>query len=324
MCRTAVIDKKLLEEIDISRCDLPSIALSSLSDYDVLVLINHGKTLESGIAFGNIVSGKVTPARAVLQIERPSEEDGRVIIWETGPVNDAILEVAGLLSKRFGLEAERRKHEPVRCLRSGDKVTREVRGVRPGEPVLINGTFIGTATGQPVHITSKDGTICEVCGVSLKGSGLSRVANSDIERAMIKSGELRGMVNDPMVSDARTGTGHATVIDHCAFSSLDAISPDTVCAVTIGDDTTEIAGDVLARRGIRIIGITDGDRDCLLRNSVKTPGSVVIQVFGITDDEAGAEIGIRVSGMISRFEGFVKTVRCLLNERKISYIITQY
>lgn len=72
MCRTAVIDKKLLEEIDISRCDLPSIALSSLSDYDVLVLINHGKTLESGIAFGNIVSGKVTPARAVLQIERPS------------------------------------------------------------------------------------------------------------------------------------------------------------------------------------------------------------------------------------------------------------
>ena len=49
-------------------------------------------------------------------------------------------------------------------------------------------------------------------------------------------------------------------------------------AVTVGDDTTAIAGDILARLGIPVIGIVDGDLDRLAGCTTMLPGSVVFRV----------------------------------------------
>lgn len=40
-------------------------------------------------------------------------------------------------------------------------------------------------------------------------------------------------------------------------------APGASLAVTVGDDTTQIAADILARLGIPVIGIVDGDLDRL-------------------------------------------------------------
>jgi hypothetical protein len=108
------------------------------------------------------------------------------------------------------------------------------------------------------------------------------------------------------------------VIDHAAVGSLDSVGDDTVCALTIGDDTTDVAGDVLARRGIRVIGITDGDRDGILAGSQKAEGSVILRVRGTTDDEAGARLARQISGT-DTFEGFLQKVKDGLGKMGVAY-----
>jgi hypothetical protein len=58
----------------------------------------------------------------------------------------------------------------------------------------------------------------------------------------------------------------------------------------VGDDTTTIAADILARFGIPVIGIIDGDIDGVLENTVVPEGSVIIRVRPGFDDIVGREV----------------------------------
>jgi hypothetical protein len=77
-------------------------------------------------------------------------------------------------------------------------------------------------------------------------------------------------------------------------------------------------GDVLARRGIHIIGITDGDRDGILFGSQKAEGSVILKVLGTTDDEAGAVLAKTIKGT-NTFEGFLQRVKDGLGQMGAAY-----
>jgi len=52
--------------------------------------------------------------------------------------------------------------------REGNVVKRILRGVDPGEPISVNGTVIGKATGGSVEIESIDNMIVSVKGVNIK------------------------------------------------------------------------------------------------------------------------------------------------------------
>ena len=58
-------------------------------------------------------------------------------------------------------------------------------------------------------------------------------------------------------------------------------------ALTVGDDTTAIAGDILARLGIAVVGIVDGDIDRLAGSLTILPGSIIIRVRPGYDDIVG-------------------------------------
>lgn len=322
MCRTAVIDMGLRDVIDISKCDMPSVAVSSLGDR-IPVIVNHGKTLDSGIAFGDIVAGRLPRNRPVIQVERLSMPDGTVILWESGD-HGGVLELAEKIAVQFGLDLMIRRPD-IRGVKERDgTVYRQVNGVTPGEPLFIDGHLVGTVSSYQVLLTARNGTIVDVQGVDVKATGLKRAGLIDLHKAMIKSGFLRNSTIRPFICPVSGDYGRIAIIDHSAFSSIESIGPDTICALTVGDDTTEVAGDVLARHGIRIMGITDGDRDTLLADPAKAPGSVVIRVSGITDDDAGAEIGTVVRDMQDTFEGFLKRATGVLDRRKISYTIVRY
>jgi hypothetical protein len=61
-------------------------------------------------------------------------------------------------------------------------------------------------------------------------------------------------------------------------------------ALTVGDDTTAIAGDILARLGIAVVGIVDGDIDRLAQSLTILPGSVIIRVEPGYDDIVGRRV----------------------------------
>ncbi len=60
--------------------------------------------------------------------------------------------------------------------------------------------------------------------------------------------------------------------------------------VTVGDDTTAIAGDILSRMGIPIIGIIDGDLDGISQRTVVPKGSMIIRLEHGYDDKVGRRI----------------------------------
>ncbi len=83
MGRTAVIDAKLEDVIDISLKLLPSQSIDKISkDSDVVFLINYGKSIVTGHAFGYKVMSRCKSDPNLIQIERPGESDGTVIPWK--------------------------------------------------------------------------------------------------------------------------------------------------------------------------------------------------------------------------------------------------
>ena len=314
MCRTAIIDMGLESVIDISRCELPSVALASL-ECRAPILVNNGKTLDSGIAFGEIVVSRAK--RAAVQLERASEGDGMVILWEFGD-SRSIKDIAVQLADHFNLQLISEQPKKIPVINENGTEYHAVRCTSPGEPLFVNGVFVGTVISPEVTVQVLDGKISRIEGIRAKETGLARIAGLRMVEAKFKSGHIRKKAISPFMCRPRDGAGRMAVIDHRAFYSLDSIGDDTVCALTVGDDTTEVAGDVLARRGVRIIGITDGDADGVLGDAMKACGSVVLKVKGITDDEAGAAVARSIGGK-DDFDGFLEQVKGTLKRMGISY-----
>jgi hypothetical protein len=239
------------------------------------------------------------------------EKNGRVFVWNADSVS---LMLAGLIGEHLSLGVERRHaHFPVKRLES-----RTVNSTVPGEPLFIDHIFVGKVVAPEVVIHASNGRICGIDGVDVKQEGLSKIGRIDLDSILVKSGLLRERIAEPVPCAVRKGRGRIMVIDHCAYGSLE-VPEDAVCALTVGDDTTEVAGDVLARLGVRIIGITDADKDSVLIGPIRMGGSVIFRVGGITDDMAGAMIGKALYDDIDRFDGFVNKAEGLMREKNIIY-----
>jgi hypothetical protein len=134
----------------------------------------------------------------------------------------------------------------------------------------------------------------------------------DLEREMVKTTSVIRRTNPKRVeSGGMPGRGKGKGKKKknkkqiaCFFYTVETLFPkleekdaDVEVAVTIGDDTTSIAGDILKRFGIRMIGITDGDADGLISGIESGAldeyakflplGSVIIRLKPETDDVIG-------------------------------------
>ncbi|MDM7911846.1 MAG: DUF2117 domain-containing protein [Methanotrichaceae archaeon] len=171
--------------------------------------------------------------------------------------------------------------------RDGDAVKRRLTGVQPGELISINGIVIAKATGGPVEILAKKGKITDIKGAEPKPHGLEKLSTVDLEDAIIRSGNIRRIGARPRVLKCK-GNG-AALIDHSAEDAFE-IAEGACVVVTVGDDTTAIAGDILSRMGIPVIGIVDGDLDGLSQRTVMPKGSTIVRVEPGYDDVMGRRI----------------------------------
>jgi hypothetical protein len=81
----------------------------------------------------------------------------------------------------------------------------------------------------------------------------------------------------------------AVIINHEAERTFE-LARKADLAISVGDDTTAIAGSILKRLEIPLIGITDGDRDNVLAENEYCEGSTIIQVENGYDDIVGEQI----------------------------------
>lgn len=299
MGRTAVIDANLEEIIDIRHKLLPSQSIRAFMDegMDRIFLLNYGKSSVTGHVFGYKVQRKCKNP-PLVQIERPGESDGTVISWRQD-----LDEFAEKIARKLDLkllehsQIMREMEDQTGYHQKGLKTYRKIAGVSSGENIFVNGMVVGKSTSSEVTLVAEDGIITQIMGGKLKEHGVQKMGRIDLSKAIVKTGLLRKSVvkprvirttnlNHPEYKDKNTLT--VTYLDHAAEDIYKLKDSDLV--VTIGDDTTLVAADILFRFNVPIFGITDGDIDKVVEKGFKAQGSIVVELNSGWDDIIGQKI----------------------------------
>jgi hypothetical protein len=300
MARTAAEESGLPVEFS---GEPPSVLIRKLEGE--VILVNRGKTPESGRIFGEIVARRIGSKRGLFHLECSSQT---LYLWNNPDAG------------KGEYVAQRTGFQPVSLQSSPDihgGSYREIRGCLPGEVVCINGLVIGRATGEIVAIKRTGDGIRVVSGLMPKHHGLEKLdqktETADLSTLWCKSGRIR---SSP--SQARSGlhpVGRVALIDHCGHDIYRALDDTPLCGIlAIGDDTTSVCGHIAAHRGIPILGIVDGDADHLLEPCF-APGSVVVQVDPGTDDIVGREIAKQITREPVTWDTWISEMLHLLSGR---------
>ncbi|MCL7475257.1 MAG: DUF2117 domain-containing protein [ANME-2 cluster archaeon] len=292
MGRAAVIDAGLEDVIDISASQKPSESVLALGTCcDAVLLVNEGKCARSGFAFGHMVFEILgSCAVPLIQVEFASPEVGGCVLIPWTGMTDSLLMHALLdgLEKWVGVRVVQ-PPESLTCLEiKDDLIRRRIAGVRPGEYITVNGFVVGKALSDVVCIVARNGAIIELQGGRLKSHGVDKLEQVDLSNAIVRSGPLRTADVTPRVLKHNV-SGIAVIIDHSAEQTFE-IAKDADVAVTVGDDTTAVAGDLLTRLGIPLIGITDGDLDGITHHIHIPQSSVIIRLAPGNDDIVGHRV----------------------------------
>jgi len=289
MGRLAVMDAGIEDIIRISPSRRPSQSIRDIQpDSDIIVLLNQAKTRDTGMAFGTKVAAHAGATRPIVHIDC----GGRFTAVFYG--NMKAKEIAKTAARDLGLDYlspplpdEKGISSDSSIVHDGDIVKRRLTGVRPGELISINGTVVARATSGSVEVWAQKGRITDIKGAEPKVHGLEKLSDVDLATAVIRSGNIRRTEAKPRALECK-GNG-AALIDHCAEDAFE-LAEGTCIAVTVGDDTTAIAGDILSRKSIPVIGIVDGDIDGLSQRTISPKGSVVIRVEPGFDDIMGRRV----------------------------------
>lgn len=302
MGRTAVIDAQLETKIDIRQKLLPSQSIQRFLDegVDVIFLLDYGKSSVTGHAFGYKVSKRAKSHDSnanipLIQIERPGEHDGSVVPWDP-ELSDLALEVAGVLGLKtvtpesIIMEMKDKTRCTLKTHEKNTEVRRRVAGVSPDENIFINGTVVGRSKSSEIILVAENGVLTRIIGGEVKEHGVEKLGKIDLEGAIVKTGLLRRSRVKPRVlkSDKTIPKLIVTYLDHAAEDVYSLKDSDLV--VTVGDDTTLVAADILYRFNVPIVGITDGDLDKVVEQGFKTPGSMVVELESGWDDIVGKKI----------------------------------
>jgi len=295
MGRTAVLDAGLENIIDISRGLTPSETIISMkSDIDLAILLNHGKTMDTGRYFGQIIASRLDNFLPFVHIESP-DSGGSIIYYHTSAKRCAQF-VRNFLAKYdtvYELPVEFGRPAPSYVKIQDDRIIRRIGGAFAGENIRLDGIVIGEVINPDVEIICKDGRIIELRGIKEKTHGLEKLETRriDLFTAKVKTGGIRRTRHKTKIGNNAQGRSsqEIAIIDHCAESTFEIVK-NAGLVITVGDDTTTIAADILARLGIPVIGIIDGDIDGVLENTVVPDGSVIIRVQSGFDDIVGREV----------------------------------
>ncbi len=267
----------------------------------------------------------------VVQIERPGEEDGSIISWNVDVNRKIKQKKKGLFSRSDDSDEESfdfvgmfndlieefnlTKHTPEDVLNNyfseisqaadeetvreriadfpddGSQFTyRRIHGASPGENILVNGFVIGYS----------------------ESDGVEKLGPVNLSNAIVKTGLLRKSkeviprvldsdfvsINDVEMNSSSNGLENKensfkiAYVDHAAYDIYRFKNFDLV--VTVGDDTTLVASDILYRFDIPIIGITDGDLDKVVEKGFVNDKSIILEVAPDFDDIVGHNIHERL------------------------------
>ena len=189
---------------------------------------------------------------------------------------------------------------------SNNYTYRKVHGASPDENIFVNGIVVGYADSEDIVIVACNGVIVDIVGGRIKEHGVEKLGTVNLSNVIVKTGLLRKAEDvtprilnkeDLSIAEAeRTYSQESSddnsfkvaYVDHAAYDIYKYKNFDFV--VTVGDDTTLVASDILYRFNIPIIGITDGDLDKVVEKGFINEKSSIIEVASGFDDIVGRNI----------------------------------
>lgn len=189
---------------------------------------------------------------------------------------------------------------------------RRIHGASPGENILVNGFVIGYSESDAPILLARDDVIVDIIGGVVKEHGVEKLGPVNLSNAIVKTGLLRKSkeviprvldndvlsINDVEMNSSSNGLENMensfkiAYVDHAAYDIYRFKNFDLV--VTVGDDTTLVASDILYRFDIPIIGITDGDLDKVVEKGFVNDKSIILEVAPDFDDIVGHNIHERL------------------------------
>jgi len=249
-------------------------------DCSAMLLATSSKSVNSGLTFGSLVAGRAGDELPLVQ----AECSGPIYAAHSGKCPAGIAAALKKLGFVPGVSPEAR----IELWHKNGLLCRRMTTADKGDSVLVNGIIVGRAKGGEVVLSARGRAISMLRGVVVKAHGLEkleRLGGVDLATAKLAStARLRPNAAPARISKSR-GKG-VVFIDHAGMHVY-ALAAKAAGAVTIGDDTTAVAGDILRRFGVPVIGIVDGDGDSLHAGGL-APGSVVFTVKA--DDKAGLKV----------------------------------
>lgn len=280
MSRTALFDSGL-KGVE-TPGTLPSACVRSLArDCRPILLATNSKSPRSGLVFGRLVAGRAAEAVPLVQ----AECSGPVYSAQSGkcPVS-----VSAVL-KKMGFSEADSPAARMELWRENGLLCRRMTAADRGDYILVNGIIVGRATGGEVVLSAKGQSITDIRGVSVKPHGLEKLERfGGVDLASAKLASTPRLRRNNVAARITESAGKGVVfIDHAGMHVYES-AWKAAGAVTVGDDTTAVAGDILSRFGIPVIGIVDGDGDGLHRGRRPAGGSVILTVKA--DDKAGLRV----------------------------------
>ncbi len=250
-------------------------------DCSAMLLATSSKSVNSGLTFGSLVAGRAGDELPLVQ----AECSGPIYAAHSGKCPAGI--AAAL--KKLGFLRTASPEARIELWHEGDLLCRRMTTAEKGDYVLVNGIIVGRAEGGEVVLYARERSITEIQGVNIKPHGLEKLERfGGVDLASAKLASTARLRSNSVKARLGKCCGEGVIfIDHAGMHVY-SLAEKAGGAVTVGDDTTAVVGDILRRFGVPVIGIVDGDGDSLHTGGGLAPGSVVFIVKA--DDKAGLKV----------------------------------
>ncbi len=159
----------------------------ALKDIDGIVLINSGRSAQSGMLYGaqtiaNTVITKGMTSLPLVQVERAGRSDGMVLIW-----NESGAQLGNRIAEGLGMAVIKPSLEAKMVTMEGGREVRQIHYARLGDEIIVNGHAIGVCLSDQVYLIAEGGTLVDIMGGKMRKREAKKIRFGSVSDITVKT-----------------------------------------------------------------------------------------------------------------------------------------
>jgi len=159
----------------------------SLLDIDGMVLLNSGRSTQSGIIFGAETIANTKMLRnmtsfPLIQVERPGKADGVLIVW-----NESGRAMGRRVAEELELAVITPSLEARRVTEEGGREIRQIQFARTGDDIVVNGLKVGVCLADQVYLIAEGGRLVDIMGGKLLKREAKKLSFESLSQVVVKT-----------------------------------------------------------------------------------------------------------------------------------------